>query len=360
MSQGSTNYTNSPGSNADQAEITYGFVAPDWKDLDEILIYPTVPILFFSLLGIITNMINILVFVKMGIRDTTTVSMLALAVSDFLCCSLSLWTYLCFTPAFRDLPNLSFRPTEVAIETGTNFRPYMTRTGALITAFITLERCLCVVRPMKVRNIITLKMTRITIVVVYAVTILPFVAHPLHTTLGWKFDPDLNKTLLGAVRINLPISAILIQINAILCGFIYLLLASIIIVVCTLFLVISLVRSSRWRDAVRNQTQAPHGKTLDLNSNRPSKEIRLIKIVVAIALLFIICHLPGTIVIFIFPVTLNYIEQGRFYQSSILLQGFLFAFEVVNNSVNFFIYYSMGTKFRVVFRQLLGLKETKT
>ncbi|GFO05250.1 chemosensory receptor a [Plakobranchus ocellatus] len=186
-------------------------VAIDWKKWDAMLVYPIVTTLFFSVLGLGTNITNIVVFIKMGLQETTTISMLALAVSDFLCCLLSLWTYMCYLPAFRDLPSLPFEPSEISSETGVNVRAYLTRTGALITTFITLERCLCVVVPMKVKNIITVPVTRISMVAIYAVTVLPYIAHMFQIKLDWKFYPHLNRTRLGAVYLNNPVVSAVIQ-----------------------------------------------------------------------------------------------------------------------------------------------------
>ncbi|GFO36598.1 chemosensory receptor a [Plakobranchus ocellatus] len=328
-----------------------------WKQADGVLFYPTVIILVFAVLGVVTNILNIIVFIKMGLQKTTTVSMLALAVSDLICCIMAFWTYLCYVPAFRDMPGLPFQSIEVSLETGQNFRPYVIRTGALITAFITLERCLCVMIPLKVKNIITLPITRATIVIVYIITIVPFIVHPFLYKLDWKFFPSLNRTMVGSVIRHDPIAFFFLVFNAYLCGFSYLLLASGVVLICTLFLVITLVRSSRWRESMRKQTQVSTEKSIDLNASRNRREDRLIKMVVAIATIFIICNTPGTIVMFILSVSKEYIEGERFLPSSLLLQACLFTFETVNNSLNFFVYYMIGTRFRIVFRQLVGLKE---
>ncbi|GFO05252.1 chemosensory receptor a [Plakobranchus ocellatus] len=294
MDHGEAQYMNLSEGNGVNLALGNDAVAIDWKKWDAILVYPIVATLFFSVLGVVTNIANIVVFIKMGLRETTTISMLALAVPDLLCCLLSLWTYMCYLPAFRDLPSLPFEPSEISSETGVNVRAYLTRTGALITAFITLERCLCVVVPMKVKNIITVPVTRISIVTIYAVTVLPYIAHTFQVKLDWKYYPHLNRTRLGAIYLNNPIVSAVIQVNSYICGFFYLLFASIVIFVCTLFLGITLTRSSRWRESVRKPTQTSSVKSADQKTSGSRKEVRLIKMVVAIATLFIICHIPVT------------------------------------------------------------------
>ncbi|GFO37425.1 chemosensory receptor a [Plakobranchus ocellatus] len=355
-------YINASGSSAVTLEKTNHSSAVTGSQLGDLMIYPIVPIMFFSNLGLITNSLNVAVFIKMGLTETTNISMLSLAVSDFLSCLLGLWTYLCYIPEFRNIPNLPFEPIEVSSETGSNLRPYVTRTGALITAFITLERCLCVVLPMKVKRIITIPVTRITMIVIYAITLIPYTAHPLFTTMGWKYYPHLNKTLIGAIPTNNSIAPIFLTIIMYLVGFIFLLSAIIIILVCTLFLVITLAKSLRWRDSMRKQTQ-PRASSGQTSSQKPSesrKEDRLIKMVVVIATLFIVSHLPGTILIFVLPVADDYVEKNFNDPSAMLQVSFIFAFELVNNSVSFFVYYLIGTKFRFTFRQMFGLKNANS
>ncbi|GFO05248.1 peptide receptor gpcr [Plakobranchus ocellatus] len=360
MNQGLVNHTGIPGSSEGHMAVTQVPMVTLWKQADGVLIYPTILVLFLSILGVTTNILNILVFTRMGLQETTTSSMLALAVSDLICCIMAFWTYLCYVPAFRDIPGLPFQSIEVAQETGQNFRPYVIRTGALITAFITLERCLCVVIPLKVKKVITLTVTRVTIVIIYIITIVPYIAHPFQYKLDWKFYPSLNRTIVGSVVKEDPIAFFFLVFNAYLCGFSYLLLASGVVLVCTLFLVITLVRSSRWRESVRKQTQLSIEKSVNLKASGSKREDRLIKMVVVIAIMFIVCTTPGTIVMFIVSVSQEYIEGERFLPSTLLLQACLFTFETVNNSLNFFVYYMIGTRFRVVFRQLVGLKEDTT
>ncbi|GFO37261.1 chemosensory receptor a [Plakobranchus ocellatus] len=351
MDQNITNYTNLSGS-ADAAATVTGV-----EQLDHILIYPILCILIFGPLGIATNITNIAIFIKMGLQETTTISMLALAVCDLICCILATWTYVCFVPAFRDSPYLSFRPEEVASETGIIFRPYLTRTGALITAFITLERCLCVVLPMRVKNIITVRVTRIAMITIYVITASPYIVHIFQSKLDWKFYPHLNKTLVGRVHVKNPTAYAVIEINSYICGFFYLLFASGIIFLCTIFLAVTLFRTSRWRASMRKQTEnSSSGKSGDMKTGGTRKEMRLIKMVVIIASLFIVCNTPGTVVIFITAVTPEYLQTIQYLPSTVLLKSCIFASEVINQSVNFFVYYTIGTKFKLVFRQMIGFK----
>ncbi|GFO37604.1 chemosensory receptor a [Plakobranchus ocellatus] len=114
------------------------------------------------------------------------------------------------------------------------------------------------------------------------------------------------------------------------------------------------MRSSRWREGIRTQTGAPTVESVDLKVRRTKKEDRLIKMVVVIAIVFIISTTPGTIVMFISAVLKEYLQTSPYHTPTLVLQANMIALETVNNSINFFVYYMMGSRFKLVFRQLIG------
>ena len=76
--------------------------------------------------------------------------------------------------------------------------------------------------------------------------------------------------------------------------------------------------------------------------------------VVAIATVFIICVMPGTITLMlnaIFPTNISI--AGKNAPLLVVLITFSFLAEDINASVNFFIYYNMGNKFRMTFQRIM-------
>ena len=67
--------------------------------------------------GVITNVINTAVFVKLGFNETSNISLLTLALTDLLSTILTMWETMCITPGFSDA-ELPFLPTEIAQLTG--------------------------------------------------------------------------------------------------------------------------------------------------------------------------------------------------------------------------------------------------
>ena len=102
----------------------------------------------FSVLGIFSNILNIVVYIKLGLRETTNISFFALAIVDWL-----LSVCFCLSAAAR-LSDIS--PYGAAIiNLGYQVSMFMfpcTGVGAWIIFLLSAERCLCIVMPLKVSS----------------------------------------------------------------------------------------------------------------------------------------------------------------------------------------------------------------
>ena len=72
-----------------------------------------------NIFGCVTNIINIIVFLRMNQEQSINVSLLALAVSDFFSCLGSIGTATFFTPVLMQDKDLPFLPSEIHLMTGT-------------------------------------------------------------------------------------------------------------------------------------------------------------------------------------------------------------------------------------------------
>ncbi|KAK3740912.1 hypothetical protein RRG08_051065 [Elysia crispata] len=127
---------------------------PGWvfSDIMECISYAMITVAFF---GIIGNSLIMVTLIKIGFSTSINISFCALCVSDFLCVAALGWNAVCFIPAFGN-SDLPFKPREVVIPTGGGLSDIFCGTTAWITAFISFERCLCVVFPMKIKTIFAL------------------------------------------------------------------------------------------------------------------------------------------------------------------------------------------------------------
>ena len=121
-----------------------------------------------SVLGSIANVINIIVFSRQKFSDSVNISLLGLALSDLGALLTLVWMSVCFSPLLRSL-SLTFDPVEVQYLTAGWPHVCFARITSYITAYVTLERCLCVTVPLKVKMIITPRRTTVTITLIFLV-----------------------------------------------------------------------------------------------------------------------------------------------------------------------------------------------
>ena len=307
----------------------------------------------FSISGVITNVINIAVFVKLGFNETSNMSLLTLALSDLLSTILTLWGTLCITPGFSDA-ELPFLPTEIAQMTGAGLSMFVLRCTAWVTAFISFERCLCILIPLKVKKWITPKTTTAVLVAVCITTIGPSIAVYWRWRFVWKFLPGRNATVLGAAVVDTPAVVLLDTVFNIIFGTIQPIVAFVTVLVCTVFLVVYLRRSSQWRKSMASAGGKTAGgdnsSRFKLKQNISRKEEKVVRLVTSIATIFIVCYTPNTLMFLNMAIFPSFSLFGQHRNVFILLCLVSVLANSVSASVNIFIYYNMGTRYRNALR----------
>ena len=301
-----------------------------------------------NILGVLSNCLNIAVFVKLGFSESSNISLFALALGDLATNILSIWVCLCLMPPFRDA-NLPFNPLSVVAFTGGGLYTFLIRCTAWITAFISFERCLCVLVPHKVKRLITPRVTVIAVSVISVITVGPHIVAYWAWHFVWRESPRYNRTVLVVIKKYNAGEEIADMISRIICGVIQTVLAFVIVLACTTFLIYSLRRSARWRLSAATPAAATDNKL----SRRDS---RVVKMVSVIAVIFIACFTPNTVWMLCTIIFEEFRLSGRYvyaYYTAYLISSLV---QSVGASVNIFIYYKMASKFRVILRRLLWLE----
>ncbi|GFN92631.1 chemosensory receptor b [Plakobranchus ocellatus] len=104
--------------------------------------------------AIIANGLSIAVFVKLGLSEPSNISLTALAICDFTLVALLTWNNLCYWLTYHNV-RLPFHGANVTHLTGGAQFAFLSSTVAWITAFVSFERCICILFPLKVRRLIT-------------------------------------------------------------------------------------------------------------------------------------------------------------------------------------------------------------
>ena len=312
--------------------------------------------LFISAFGFTGNILIIVAYAKIGFSESINISYFALGVSDFICVSFLTWHAICFIPVFAD-SDLNFDSWTVEVPTGGHTSVTFLKTTAWITAFISLERCLCVVFPLKVKTIVKRKRTIVVIILIFVMTVIPLMSIVFYTyqfVVG--FDEGKNKTLVMVKYRKSDLSDALTNVS-----YFYKLVwlnttPFAIVLVCTIVLAVHLNRSAAWRlgNSGRSTKQAENSD--DKAQRKYAKDMRVAKSVMTIAVTFIVV---GTISTVRYLVAVNwpgFHPAGTFAKLFEFASRVDFALSLVNSSLNFIIYYKMGRRFRATINQMFCRK----
>ncbi|CAL1541358.1 unnamed protein product, partial [Lymnaea stagnalis] len=286
--------------------------------------------------GIVGNVINLVVFAKMGFHETINISLFSLAASDLGCLVTLQWTYLCYNPLFRaaDLP---FNAVVVEYITGGWPHVGFSRVAGMLTAYATFERCLCVTLPMDVKRLLTPKKT---VCVVAAIFVLVFASiTPVFTVnlLLPEFYPPLNKTWVGIVFTGnrAEVEQVLFSMTNI-----YGYMSFVLVALFTVVLINRLIAKTKWRDDVIFS----HTRT----STVSMRDKKVARMMATVSCLFITLTFPLTAVYLTSAVMPDFGRGGILESVFQVSVASAISFEMINSSVNVLVYLKMSSRYKEV------------
>ncbi|GFS09450.1 chemosensory receptor A [Elysia marginata] len=318
----------------------------------------TYAIFTVGFVGITGNILILCTYWKVGFTDSINISYMAMAVSDLGCVASIVWSGLCWNPGFNSVVAIEAR--DVVLPTGGFATTAFGKITAMITAFISLERCLCVVFPLKVKTLITRQRTIYFIALMYVVHVLPTSLVYVVVRFEWHFSEQRNRTVLGVKYLRNPTEQTITDVLWVFHSLPLQFIPLIIVVVCTIFLIITLNRSARWRSGnSKGITEDRHRRNEpEISSGKPrasSKEDRIIKTVILIAIVFIVCSSPAAINNAVTRAEPEYRASGKYRKLNLFVAGSTACLNTINSSVNIFIYYKMSSKFKLALKKLVCL-----
>ncbi|XP_059168464.1 galanin receptor 2b-like [Physella acuta] len=286
-----------------------------------------------GLLGILANFITISVFAKQGYDDSVNITLTALAVSDIgSLVTLQIYNVL-MSPWLSQL-DLPF--VQVDLVSLASFYPhnYFVRVGGFITAFASFERCLCVLIPLKVKRVITKKVSVYVNLLIFLIMLLDLVPAYYVVYLDWIYVPELNRTLLMAAFHEDP--NVVFDYSYIVTDLFIPYITFGIIIVCTCVVVVKLKSRAMWRSSV----SVVKDKTI------PGKEKKLVLMLVVVSVIFTVCLMPQSAILTAVGLVDELGVRGRNFDVALVCYSIAYLFESVSSSINLIVYYRMSTKFR--------------
>ncbi|XP_059159259.1 neuropeptides capa receptor-like [Physella acuta] len=297
-----------------------------------------------SVFGIASNIINMVVFYKLGLKSTTNFSMFALSLADLLTL-ITLFEYsIWLNPwvEFSDLP-VNTREVQYLITGWPNV--CFTRIACLIMAFITAERYINIAYPHKAKQIITPRKTKIVISFIFFVSIIMILPSYSTSYYGWKFYPRSNVTKIGIYLMsNGNVDTYSFLINAVL-G----LIALVLVIYFTSLIIWHLHQRERKRSRIVSDT----------SYIRSRRERKAIKLAIIIAIILIVCTTPSIVFSFVCVLVEGMSITGYYQNLFFFIWSFNFVLGGFNCGVNIFLYYMMNARYKETFLEMLFCKPHK-
>ncbi|RUS80990.1 hypothetical protein EGW08_011265 [Elysia chlorotica] len=310
-----------------------------------------------SIIGVVGNILIIAVYSKLGFFESIHISYVALAAVD-LCSFFPGLAQTLLRKVFLPLANIHVQDN---FQFGAVFMawPYtaFSRTSGLVTAWVSLERCLCVACPMAVKTLITRRATVAAITAILTLGCAPLLSAFLGVSFHWDFNLGNNGTLVILTKNGSNKLLVLLKMIAgVLLGALYPALSWITVSVCTTVLVVKLKQSARWRQrnaCPRNTVNTVRGREATMSTQR----LRVTKTVVIVASLFIALSLPLSVhLLLTIAMKETYRVDGTYPYIFQVMSFITLTLNHVNSSANIFVFTAMGSKFRNTLKNILHFK----
>ncbi|XP_025097648.1 uncharacterized protein LOC112565963 [Pomacea canaliculata] len=294
--------------------------------------------------GVSTNIINCVVFTRQGLRDRMNLCLFVLALVDMTYLAYSLIFTLAFWIRLLEpiLGEEVYQKTYY-YATGANFG--FRETSACISVLIAVERCVCVVFPLRANNLMSTRTMGILLVAIVIGMQLAFVTTPIKRYVlptydnitgetRWRMVPSAAwQNSEGLLRYDVIEDTIMMVIFP---------LATFILVSgATAITVVKLRAAMSWRE-----------KTSSTSSDAQVQQVALTKMLVLVSCIFIASKVPWialTVARIFYP---DFSPSGR--QSNVFRVAELIAFyfPYVHSAVNFFIYISRSSRYKSELRAI--------
>ena len=310
------------------------------------------------LFGIVSNIINIIVFFRLGTKDNVSTSFLVLSLSDL--------TYLVirsFQAVARFL--LYHHPTlpwvcdpKIFLVCSYWYGQAFYDFSCFIAVFLAVVRCCCVVMPLRFKTVFTRSRTARGLLGLFIAAIClrapQFFAHGV----SWKFNPATNSSYLSCS--DAKDIQILSKVNDLVNRNIVSTITYFLVAACVVTMIVKLKAASRFRNSASKPLALtdPGQEKMQANPAKMSvKEMQLIQSVILLSVIFLFSQLPfqvySTVRLFV-----PEFDSGRSQVFLFSIVGHITTtFSFLNCSVNIFVYVTYNRKYRTVVSSLFCLTE---
>ena len=314
--------------------------------------------------GLASNSINIIVFVKVGLTDNVTLTLLFLSLSDLLNlmlkCPMNVATFI-----LTNYPNYAWPFDPQILYVGIYWYAYVFYDySSFISVFLALVRCACVAKPLRFKSMFTIPRTFTILGVLFFLALTLRIPVLTIIRLTWAVNPltNLNYRSIWVVDNFEKIYKANDIVNRNIVSWI----AYITVTTCVLILASKLQAASRFRQSSQSTTQNastensnstlgvdksktgtnPFARNMKASNTLSTKDLQVIKSVTLVCVIFIVSQLPIQIksTIRLFDPEFSNRRKKKFASgfASLIVE----TFGLLNTVVNIFVYYHFNSRYR--------------
>lgn len=308
----------------------------------------------FTLLGLVANVLNMVVLARLGVTNSMSVGVFSLSFTDFLVTFLQLLMYV-FYVLGRAFPDHELDLAAIG-SFGVGWLRYVCFfISSWITTFISIEKCVCVVQPFKVRQIFTKSRCLVAVLLTYLVHI-AFIA-PIYAVqrLEWASMLHGNESSPSARRVfTFVYSERFVAVETIINNIYAVGLAVTsqwLLILCTVWMTFSLKASSRIRHRKDSHTLVSGQRKFfeSSASSLSSRERKLIRVALGLGIVLTLSNIPRYAVVAAYYGIAG-MSQGAYKNLSDFMWDITDFFSIINCSSNFLVYWMLNVNFRKTFR----------
>ncbi|KAK0065661.1 neuropeptide receptor 15 [Biomphalaria pfeifferi] len=354
--------------------VTGSDVASDYEKRISQIILDFVVNFSVCFFGIFSNSVVIIVFAKQGFKDSTAISMTTVSLWDLVKCVAGFIQRLEGPLELVSLA-LAYSYTNISLVVCNYLVSFSCYVTSVLAAYVAVERCLCVIIPLKVKWLLTPKVALgicVTIsVVVFGCFVIIFGIYDVFLT----FDPHFNATV-AIFKYNSFSNnnkALFGYYN--MSGTLWPMVSLVVIVISTVIISYKLKKAAEFRyrtktlrkdsmemkssgnnQMVKDKSDSQGMEKSDKTQRISKRDQQVIKMLLVVIVIYMVNLFPRVGHYLTKFIVFDYYYLRRYNNLFSIMAYAIFVFDYVNGSVNVIIFYFMSTSFRETTRNLFGCR----
>ncbi|KAH9503029.1 hypothetical protein Btru_075748 [Bulinus truncatus] len=313
--------------------------------------------------GIFSNTIVIMVFARQGFKDSTAISMTTVSLWDLVKCLAGFMQRMEGPLELASLA-LAYSWTNVSLVVCNYLVSFSCYVTSVLAAYVAVERCLCVMIPLKVKWLLTPKVALVSCVSISVVVFGCFVIIFGIYDVFWSFDSHFNTTVVIFKYNSFSNNNVELFGYYNMSGTLWPLVSLVVIIISTIIISYKLKKAAEFRFRTKtfirrsfNKEEKKNQQLIqidDKSAGISKRDQQVIKMLLVVIVIYMVNLFPRVANYLAKYIVFEYYYLRRYHNIFFIMASTVFVFDYVNGSVNLIIFYFMSSSFRETTRAMFG------